>query len=96
MVPYLLEQLRKMPGDDGTMLDNAVVLCGSPMRDLNQHNQKRVHFFIAGHAGGALKGGVDVKGPNDTPLATAMLSVLHALGLDDLDSFGDSTGVLSI
>ena len=53
-------------------------------------------FFIAGHAGGALKGGVHLKAPNGTPLANVMLSVLHALGLDDLERFGDSEGAFDL
>jgi hypothetical protein len=37
-----------------------------------------------------------VKAANGTPLANAMLSVLHALGLEDLTTFGDSEGALSL
>ena len=51
---------------------------------------KRVPFLIAGHASGALKGGVHLKATNGTPLSNVMLSLLHSLGLDDLTSFGDS------
>jgi len=96
MVPYLLAKLQATPDVDGTMLDNAVVMYGSPMGDSNLHNHKRVPFFIAGRAGGTLKGGVHVKAPNGTPLANAMLSVLRAIGLADLPSFGDSTGTLEL
>jgi hypothetical protein len=60
------------------------------MGDPNQHNHKRVPFFIAGHAGGALKGGLHLKAKNGTPLADVMLGVLHALGMPDLERFGDS------
>ena len=66
------------------------------MGDSNQHNHKRVPFFIAGRAGGALPGGLHVKAPNGTPLANAMLTALHALGADDMASFGDSTGPLDL
>ena len=52
--------------------------------------------FVAGRAGGAFKGGVHVKAQNGTPLANAMLTVVHALGLRDLRSFGDSTGTLDL
>ena len=41
---------------DGTLLDNTVLLYGSPMGDSNLHNHKRVPFFIAGRAGGAIPG----------------------------------------
>ena len=96
LVPYFLEKLRRTPDEDGTLLDNTLLIYGSPMGDSNLHNHKRVPFFIAGHAGGAVKGGVHVKAPVGTPLANAMLSVLHALGLDDLERFGDSTGTVTL
>jgi hypothetical protein len=93
---YLLERLRDTADADGTLLDNTLLLYGSPMGDSNQHNHKRVPFFVAGHAGGTLTGGVHVKAPNGTPLANAMLTLLHKLGLDDVGSFGDSTGALDL
>jgi hypothetical protein len=95
MLPHLLQQLKDTPDGDGTMLDNAVVIYGSPMGNPNQHNHKRVPFLIAGHAGGALKGGMHLRAKNATPLSNVMLSLLHALGHDDLPSFGDSEGTFS-
>jgi hypothetical protein len=93
-IAYLLERLRDTPDGGGTLLDNTVLLYGSPMGDSNQHNHKRVPFFVAGHGGGALEGGVHVKAPNGTPLANVLLTLLHRLGLADVSSFGDSTGAL--
>ena len=95
MLPYLLKQLKETPDGDGTMLDNALVIYGSPMGNPNQHNHKRVPFLVAGHAGGAIKGGVHLKAKNGTPLSNVMLSLLHTLGHDDLQSFGDSEGTFS-
>jgi len=92
MLPYFLEQLKHTPDDEGTLLDSTVVIYGSPMGDSNLHNHKRVPFLIAGRAGGALPGGLHLRAPAGTPLANVMLSVLHALGLDELSTFGDSTG----
>ena len=57
---------------------------------------RRVPFFIAGRGGGALEGGVHLKAPNGTPLASVMLGVLHALGLDDVERFGDSEGAFDV
>jgi hypothetical protein len=37
-----------------------------------------------------------LKAPNGTPLSNVMLSLLHGLGLDDLQSFGDSEGAFSL
>ncbi len=65
------------------------------MGDSNVHNHKRVPMFIAGHAGGALKGNMHVKAADGTPMANAMLTVAHSLGLD-MPSFGDSTAALDL
>jgi uncharacterized protein DUF1552 len=96
LVGYLLDRLRHTRDVEGTLLDNSVVIYGSPMGDSNLHNHKRVPFFVAGHAGGALKGGYHLKAPNATPLANVMLAILHALGLSDLERFGDSEGVFDL
>jgi hypothetical protein len=96
LVPYFLEKLKSTPdGEGGTLLDNSVVLYGSPMGDSNVHNHKRVPMFIAGHAGGALKGNMHVKAADGTPMANAMLTVANGLGLG-MSSFGDSTGELDL
>jgi hypothetical protein len=39
-----------------------------------------------------LKGNLHLKAADGTPMANVMLTLLHDLGLDDLKSFGDSTG----
>ena len=95
LLPHLLKQLKETPDGDATMLDNALVIYGSPMGNPNQHNHKRVPFLVAGHAGGAIKGGIHLKAKNGTPLSNVMLSLLHTLGHDDLQSFGDSEEAFS-
>jgi hypothetical protein len=95
MLPHFLKQLKETPDGDGTLLDNTLVMYGSPMGNPNQHNHKRVPFLIAGHAGGRIKGGVHLRAKNATPLSNVMLSLLHALGHDDLESFGDSEGTFA-
>jgi hypothetical protein len=96
MVPYFLEKLRNTPDGDGTLLDNSVVIYGSPMGDSNVHNHKRVPLFVAGHAGGSLRGNMHIKAAEGTPMANAMLTIAHKLGLDEVQSFGDSTGELDL
>jgi hypothetical protein len=96
MVPYLLDKLKATADGDGTLLDNSLVIYGSPMGDSHVHNHKRCPLFLAGHAGGRLKGGLHVATPDGTPMANAMLSVMHALGFDDMAQFGDSTGALDL
>ena len=95
LVPYFLEKLKNTPDGDGTLLDHSLVIYGSPMGNPNVHNHKRCPLFFAGHAGGRLKGGVHVMAPDGTPMANAMLTALHAVGVD-VDTFGDSTGPLDL
>ena len=95
LVPYLLEKLKKTPDGDGNLLDNTLVIYGSAMGNSNMHNHKRCPLFFAGHAGGRLKGNLHVKAADGTPMANAMLSALHAMGIE-LPAFGDSTGALDL
>ena len=53
------------------------------MGNSNVHNHKRCPLFIAGHAGGAIKGNLHLKAADGTPMANAMLTVLQTLGVDD-------------
>jgi hypothetical protein len=95
MVPYFLQKLQSTPDGDGTLLDNTLIIFGSPMGNSNVHNHKRCPLFLAGHAGGALKGGLHLKAPDGTPMANVFLTLLHDLGVE-LDKFGDSTGKLDL
>ena len=52
------------------------------MADSNIHNHKRCPLFFVGKAGGALKGGLHIKAADGTPMANALLSSLHAIGLE--------------
>jgi hypothetical protein len=96
MVPYFLEKLRNTPDGESNLLENSLILYGSPMGNSNVHNHKRCPLFLAGHAGGKLRGGYHIMTPDQTPMANAMLSVAHLLGLDDFEKFGDSTGTVAL
>ena len=96
MVPYLLERLRNTMDGETDLLEKTMVIYGSPMGDPNVHNHKRCPLFVAGGANGKLDGGVHVRAPAGTPMANAMLSLMHGLGLEDIEQFGDSTGALSL
>jgi hypothetical protein len=96
MVPYLADKLKNTPDDDGNLLDNSLIIYGSPMGDSNLHNHKRCPLFLVGHAGGRLKGGLHLRAADGTPMANVMLSVLQALGVDDIAQFGDSTSAFDL
>jgi hypothetical protein len=96
LVPYFLEKLKHTPDGDGNLLDNSLIVYGSPMGDSNIHNHKKCPLFFVGKMGGQLKGGLHLKAADGTPMANVFLSVLHKLGLDDMDNFGDSTGTFDL
>jgi hypothetical protein len=92
LVPYLLEKMKSTPDVNGNLLDNSLVIYGSPMGDSNVHNHKRCPLVLAGHMGGKLKGGLHLKAADGTPMANVMLTLLHNLGLEDMTAFGDASG----
>jgi hypothetical protein len=96
LVPYFLDKLKNLREGDSNLLENTLVIYGSPMGNSNVHNHKRCPLFLAGHAGGNLKGNLHLKAPDGTPMANVMLTLLHDLGLDDLKEFGDSTGEFAL
>ncbi len=95
LLPYFIEKLAKTPDGDGTLLDNSLLIYGSPMGNPNVHNHKRCPLILLGHAGGRLRGNLHVKANDGTPMANAMLAALQLLGIEQ-DSFGDSSGVLDL
>jgi hypothetical protein len=95
MLPYFLDRLKRTPDGDGTLLDNTLLVYGSPMGNSNVHNHKRCPLLLAGHAGGKLKGGLHIKASDGTPMANAFLTTAHILGLE-MEKFGDSSAALEL
>jgi len=96
MLPYFLDKLKAIQEGDSNMLDKTLVIYGSPMSDSNLHNHRRCPLILLGHANGRLDGNTHVKAPDGTPMANALLSVMHSLGMEDQKALGDSTGPLSL
>jgi hypothetical protein len=94
LVAYLLEKLKAKRDGEGTLLDNSLILYGSCMSNPNVHNHSPLPIFLAGGAGGKLKGGRHLKYPENTPMSNLLLTILEKGGVHK-DSVGDSTGLLS-
>ncbi len=92
MLPYFLDKLKNTMDGDASLLDKTMIIYGSPMGDPNVHNHKRCPLFVVGGANGKLAGNLHLKAPDGTPMANVMLTLLHKLGVDDMGSFGNSTG----
>ncbi|MBT8335802.1 MAG: DUF1552 domain-containing protein [Gemmatimonadetes bacterium] len=96
MLPYFLRKLEEITEGEDSLLDKTMVVYGSPMGDPNLHNHKRCPLIVLGGANGRLDTGRHLQYADGTPMANVMLSLMHALGMDDMDSFGDSTGTAEI
>lgn len=92
---YFMERLHDTTDGESNLLDQSLILWGSPMGDANLHNHRRCPLIVFGGANGQHRGGAHVMAKDDTPMANAMLAVLNMLG-HDVDRFADSSGELSL
>jgi hypothetical protein len=90
-----LEKLRATPDGDGSLFDHSTILYGSGMADGNLHNHKPLPLVLAGGGAGRLRGGRHVVYPEMTPLGNLLVALGQQAGLD-VETFGDSTGALSL
>jgi hypothetical protein len=91
-VAYFLDRMKNTMDGDASLLDKTMIMWGSPMADANVHNHRRCPLIFLGGANGQLEGGTHLKAEDGTPMANVMLTALHKLGVDDVTTFGDSTG----
>jgi hypothetical protein len=96
LLPYFLEKLQSIQDGDATLLERSAIIYGSPMGDGHVHNHKRCPLILLGGANGQLAGNVHLRAPAGTPMANVMLTLMHKIGLSDLEQFGDSTGEFSL
>jgi len=93
---YFLDKMQQTADGDGSLLDKTAIIWGSPMADGNLHNHRKNPLLLLGGANGALPGGVHVRAEDGTPMANALLVLMQKIGHDDMETFGDSTGKLSL
>ena len=92
---YFVEKLKGVADGDGTLLDHSLVLYGSSLSDGNQHNFSPLPIVLAGGASGGVKGGRHLVFPKDTHMSNLLLAMLDKMGAR-IDTFGDSTGAVTI
>ena len=95
MLPYFLQRLKDTTDGDSNLLDETLIVYGSPMADGNIHNHRRCPLVLMGGASGILPGNVHLKAPDGTPMADVMLTLLHRLGVDT-PVFGDSVSPFAL
>jgi hypothetical protein len=89
-----LDKLAAMPDGENTVLQNSLILYGSNMSNSNAHNNDPLPSALFGGACGRVKGNQHLAFPQNTPHANLIHTILDRAGVH-LDSFGDSTGVIS-
>ena len=95
MLAYFIDKLATTNDGDGTLLDHSMILYGSSMSNGNQHDHDPLPIVLLGGAGGRLEGNRHIVTPKQTPMANLLLGMLDKLGVKK-DTFGDSTGVLTL
>ncbi len=90
-----IDKLAALPdGDNGSMLDNAMMLYGGNMSNSNAHDHWPLPLSIIGKAGGRIKGGQHIMTAERTPVSNLMLTILDRVGVKQ-DALGDSSGLVS-
>lgn len=90
---YLLGKLASYPEGDATLLDNTLVFWGTEIGESTTHALTTMPYLLAGGAGGRIQTGRFIDfGPNERDNNQMLVSIAHALGVDDLTSFGDPSG----
>ncbi|HXT71629.1 MAG TPA: DUF1552 domain-containing protein [Vicinamibacterales bacterium] len=96
LLPYFMEKLQASMDGESNLLEKTLIIYGSPMSNGNLHNHRNCPLLLLGHGNGILEGNAHLKAPDATPMANVMLTLLHKLGVTDIDTFGDSTGEFAV
>lgn len=92
---YLIQRMKEMKETDGSsMLDNSLVAFGAGLGDGATHQYYDLPMMVAGKAQGQIKQGRFIKLPSGTLNSNLWLTFAQLMGLE-MDSFADSTGVIS-
>jgi hypothetical protein len=89
-VARLVQQLGTNPEGAATTLDNTAILVLNDMNEGSFHDVRSLPFFIIGSAGGFFKTGQCVQLPANVPNNLFLTSVLHAMGMPQVTSVGDT------
>ena len=92
---YILKRMKKIKESDGsTMLDNSLVTYGAALGDGSTHQYYDLPLIVAGRGQGQVKQGRFIQCKSGTLNSNMWLSLAKLMGLE-MDSFADSTGVIS-
>ena len=90
---HFLDRLAEAPGQNGSLLDDMLVFCGTELGDGTAHTPNDLPFLLAGGAGGAIATGRHLR-YDDAPLSALCLTVLKRCGVT-LESFAGTSETLA-
>lgn len=79
---YLLTKLKSYKDQNGTLLDNSIVLFGSGMGHSDNHTAQRIPIILAGNGQGRLKTGRYIRYAKNQEVSSLHLSLLKTFGVD--------------
>jgi hypothetical protein len=89
-----LATLKAAQEDDGSLLDNSMIVYGAGLADGNAHTHHDLPTLIAGRGGNFIKAGRRVVYRRETPMCNLFLTMMDRMGVR-MDHFGDATGHLN-
>ena len=92
---WFLKRMRETKDRDGkSLLHNSMIVYCSGLGDGNAHSHNDLPFILAGRAGGAFTTGRHFEPGSNIPMNNLYVTMLQTMGVK-VDSFGDSTGILT-
>jgi hypothetical protein len=87
-------QLKAAREDEGSILDNSMIVYGAGLADGNAHTHHDLPTLIAGRGGKFIKTGRRVVYRRETPMCNLFMTMMDRMGVR-MDHFGDATGQLN-
>ncbi|MES2570395.1 MAG: DUF1552 domain-containing protein [Verrucomicrobiota bacterium] len=88
-----MEQTKEIDGQ--SLLHHSMIVYGSGNADGNRHTHDNLPIIMAGSGGGAFQGGRYLR-TKPVPLTNLFLSMADRMGVQGVESHGDSTGRLKV
>jgi hypothetical protein len=86
---YFMQKLSEIPELEGSALDHTLILAGNELGEGGRHSHKELPVLLAGGANGQLQMGRYLQAPDEAN-NRLLVSVLHAMGLTEHETFGNS------
>ena len=94
-VAHFLGRLKSIKEPDGSsLLDNSMIAYGSNLADGHEHAAKNLPLIVAGHGGGTIKSGRQIKFRRDTSMSKLHLAMLKRLD-ERIERFGETKTPMS-